>query len=227
MRLRQDGFNFFKDRKGITYISRIRLKRFEAGQVLTESIQKIVSFLREHDGATRKKLLATLAPPAKTAAAPVAAPAESNAVAPAPEATASAAPETTPAPAAAAPVPGPAPAAITVPSPEEEQVLRDLHWLIADGFVVELFNGKLWMPLEKRTPPPPAPVVQPVPASASTEAVPAVPAEAPATTDEVSAAPAVDGDTTVPPQETAVSPADVIPPESSSQAPTESSPASS
>jgi hypothetical protein len=186
MRLRQDGFHFFKDRKGITYISRIRLKRFEAGQVLTENIQKIVSFLRTHDGATRKILLAALTPLATTAAASVA-----------------------------------APVAVPVPSAEEEQILRDLHWLIADGFVVELFNGRLWVPSEKQQlPPPPAPSVQPAPASASTEAPPASPPETPA-------APA-NGPALVSTQETAASPADVVPPESSSPAPTtESLPTSS
>jgi hypothetical protein len=221
MRLRQDGFHFFKDRKGITYISRIRLKRFEAGQVLTENIQKIVSFLRAHEGATRKRLLAALAPPAKAAAALVAAPAEFNTVAPTTVMIAAAPPETAPAPEAVAPAPGPVPAAIVpVSSPEEEQILRDLHWLIADGFVVELFNGRLWMPPEKQPPPPPAPVVQPVPASASTEAPSTVPAEMPAATAEVPAVPAMDGAAIVPPQETAGSAADVIPPESSSPAPT-------
>ena len=178
MRLRQDGFHFFKDRKGITYISRIRLKRFEAGQTLTENIQKIVSFLRAHEGTTRKKLLAALAPTVE-----------------------------------AAPATGPTPGTGPVPPPEEEQILRDLHWLIADGFVVELFNGRLWMPPEKQLPLSPATGVQPVTAPASPEAPPAVP---------------TDGVALVSPQETAASPADAIPPESSSPAPTtESSPTSS
>jgi len=215
--LRQDDFHFFKDRKGITYISRIRLKRFEVGQVLTENVQKIVLFLRAHEGVTRKELLAALAPAAKTA---VAAPAESSTVAPTTETAALTTTETVPAPETVAPAPGPAPADVPVPPTEEEQVLRDLHWLIADGFVVELFNGRLWVPTEKHLPPPPAPGVQPVPTPASTMALPPSPPE-------TSVAPA-DGAALVSPQETAAMPADAVPAESSPDAPTtESSPASS
>ena len=207
--LRQDDFHFFKDRKGITYISRIRLKRFEVGQVLTENIQKIVSFLRAHEGATRKELLATLAPAAKTAAAPAE-----------PSTVAIAVTETAPAPEAVTPAPSPAPADVTVSPTEEEQILRDLHWLIADGFVVELFNGRLWVPPEKHLPPSPAPGVQPAPAPTSTVVPPPSPSETPV-------APA-DGAALVSPQETAASPADAVPAESSPDAPTtESSPASS
>ncbi|MGD0016531.1 MAG: hypothetical protein ABSC38_03315, partial [Verrucomicrobiia bacterium] len=214
--LRQDDFHFFKDRKGITYISRIRLKRFEVGQVLTENIQKIVSFLRAHEGATRKELLATLAPAAKTAAAP----AESSTVVPTTETVATAVTETAPAPEAVTPAPGPSPADVPVPVTEEEQILRDLHWLIADGFVVELFNGRMWVPPGKHQPHPPAPVVQPAPAPIPTVAVLPSPPEA-------LVAP-VDGAAIVFPQETAVPPADAAPSESSPNAPkTESSPASS
>jgi hypothetical protein len=194
MRLRQDGFHFFKDRKGITYISRIRLKRFEIGQVFTENIQKIVLFLRTHEGATRKKLLAALAP-ATTAAPPTAASEAASATK------------------ATAPAPGSSPAAVPVPSPEEEQVLRDLHWLIADGFVVELFNGRLWVPPEKKSLPPPVPASTAAPMAASRPETPAVP---------------VDGAAIISPQETVASQADAIPPESSPPAPTnESSPTSS
>jgi hypothetical protein len=227
MRLRQDGFHFFKDRKGITYISRIRLKRFEAGQVFTENIQKIVSFLRTHEGATRKKLLAAMAPTARTAVASVPEPAESSAVAPTTETAAPAAAKTAPAPEAVAPASSPVPAAVPAQSPEEEPILRDLHWLIADGFVVELFNGRLWVPPEKQSPPTPVPGVQPVPASASTEVPTASSLEPPLSQPEEPAVPA-DGTALDSTQEIAASPTGLILLESSPDEPTtESSPASS
>jgi quinol monooxygenase YgiN len=61
-RLRREGFSFFKHRKGITYICATKPKRFEAGQTLTEHVQKIVAFLRAKDGCTRKQLLDHLVP---------------------------------------------------------------------------------------------------------------------------------------------------------------------
>lgn len=61
-RLRREGFSFFKHRKGITYISATKPKRFEAGQTLTEHVQKIVALLRANDGCTRKQLLDHLLP---------------------------------------------------------------------------------------------------------------------------------------------------------------------
>lgn len=65
-RLRREGFSFFKHRKGITYISAAKPKRFEAGQTLTEHVQKIVAFLRTNDGCTRKQVLDHLLPASAT-----------------------------------------------------------------------------------------------------------------------------------------------------------------
>src|SRR6266481_6301891 len=62
-RLRHEGFHFFKDPKGITFISRIKPQRFESIGHLSEQIQKIILFLREHVGCKRKRLIEHFAAP--------------------------------------------------------------------------------------------------------------------------------------------------------------------
>lgn len=56
------GLHFFKHKKGVTYITPIKLNRFDSITHLTEHVQKIVTYLRAHEGATRKKLAEHLAP---------------------------------------------------------------------------------------------------------------------------------------------------------------------
>ena len=129
-RLLHEGFHFFKRPKGISYVTRIRPKRFETLDHLTSRIQKIVVFLREHEGCTGQQLLAHLN------AAPT------EAVAAAPE---SVAPVAEPVSAVTA-----APAELSL-----EQVLRDVHWLISEGYVVEFSDGRFWAPKEKPPEPPP------------------------------------------------------------------------
>jgi len=180
-RLRHEGFHFFKDPKGITYISRIKTQRFETITHLSEQIQKILLYLREHFGCTRKQLIAHFVPqpaagtpaPAPTLAPDSTAPTET----PPPQTEAAAVPVPTPdsttqptppseAEAAAAPV--------LVPVSAEDRVLADLHWLIQDGYVVEFSNGRLWALADK--PPQPQPKVE-APAAVPAEAAPAVAAE--------------------------------------------------
>jgi hypothetical protein len=131
-RLRHEGFHFFKDPKGITHISRIKPQRFESIAHLSEQIQKLIVYLREHFGSTRKQLLAHFVPqPVPTAPTP---PSTPDVAAPAPA----------PALDAGAP-PVPAPRMPSV----EDRVLADLHWLIQDGYVVEFSNGRLWALADK------------------------------------------------------------------------------
>jgi hypothetical protein len=143
-RLRHEGFHFFKDPKGITFISRIKPQKFESIGHLSEQIQKIILFLREHVGCKRKRLIEHFAPPAVAPARTV------DAVAPAPSVT----PDAN-APAVAAPV--------TLSA--EDRVLADLHWLIQDGYVVEFSDGRLWALADK----PPQPVSTKKPKAAATE----------------------------------------------------------
>jgi hypothetical protein len=70
-RLRHEGFHLFKYRKGVIYITAVKPKRFDAGQTLTEHVQKIVAFLRVHQNSTRKQLFDSVLP-APTPDAPAA-----------------------------------------------------------------------------------------------------------------------------------------------------------
>jgi hypothetical protein len=184
-RLRHEGFHFFKDPKGITYISRIKPQRFESIAHLTDQIQRIVVYLREHFGCTRKQLIVHFVP--RPAGAPAATPA--------PESAASGA-GVSPAGTSTPDTQSPVPLAPTPPVPsEEDRVLTDLHWLIQDGYVVEFDNGRLWALADK--PPQPSPTSAVAPREKAVEAakesaaepvatIPTAVAEAPAS----SAAPA-------------------------------------
>lgn len=71
--------------------------------------------------------------------------------------------------------PASAPAPATPPVSAEDGILADLHWLIAEGSVVEFATGKLWA-LDDRPPKPPEPApAQPAPSAGEGEA----PAEPP------------------------------------------------
>jgi hypothetical protein len=71
--LRKEGFHFFKHNKGITCISHIKPKRFEATEGLTEHIRKLVTFLRANPDCTRKQVFEHFVPSPVTGVAPAAA----------------------------------------------------------------------------------------------------------------------------------------------------------
>jgi hypothetical protein len=171
-RLRHEGFHFFKDPKGITHISRIKPQQFESIAHLSEQIQKIIVYLREHFGCTRKQLLAHFVPqPAPETAAPILAPdVAAPPSAPAPETTAPApTPDAAASPPAAAPeASAPAVSAPVVPS-EQDRLLADLHWLIQDGYVAEFSDGRLWALADRPPQPAPAATPPPAPTEAPTE----------------------------------------------------------
>ena len=137
-RLRHEGFHFFKDPKGITFISRIKPQKFEAIGHLSEQIQKIILFLREHVGCKRKRMIEHFVPPPP---APPTAPAAAPEPAPAGDTVAIASGLT-------ADVNAPAAPALVMPS-AEDRLLADLHWLIQDGYVVEFSDGRLWALADK------------------------------------------------------------------------------
>jgi len=64
--LRQAGFHFFKHGKAVTYVTAIKLKRFDSLDGLSDQVQKIVTFLRAHPDSTRKGLLENLLPTGHT-----------------------------------------------------------------------------------------------------------------------------------------------------------------
>jgi hypothetical protein len=147
------GLHFFKVNKSVTHVAvaRPRYLDMEATPV-SESVRKIVQFIETHPKTTRRKLIQEFVPnapaittqptaqavaPASTEAAHV--PSEAAATTPT-EGAAPAAGEAT----AAAQTPAAAPAAQTIaPSPELEALVRDLHWLVHQGHVIEFANGQL------------------------------------------------------------------------------------
>jgi hypothetical protein len=195
-RFRHEGFHFFKSPKGITYISRIKPKRFESIGHLSARIQKIIVYLRGHYGCKRNHLIKLLlpqlvaAPETTQPAAAPSDPASAVSVPDAPAATPPASPPETIAP--VTPVPAPEPVASAAPAPEagvavsapaasdaavaprpaggssaeQDQLLADLHWLIRDGYVVEFSDGRLWALADKPPPPPPKPAPAPEPGAA-------------------------------------------------------------
>jgi hypothetical protein len=60
--LMRAGFHFFKHDKTITYVTPIKLNRFESIAHLSEQVQKIITFLRANPNAKRKDLAGHLAP---------------------------------------------------------------------------------------------------------------------------------------------------------------------
>ncbi len=65
--LRHASFHFFKHGKAVTYVTFIKLKRFETLDGLSDQVQKIVTFLRAHPDSTRKQLSENLLPSTHTA----------------------------------------------------------------------------------------------------------------------------------------------------------------
>lgn len=140
------GLHFFKVNKTVTHVAvaRPHYLDMEATPV-SESVRKIVQFIETHPKTTRRKLIQEFVPnaPVTTTATPAPAPAAEATPAPAEAATApaeGAAPATGEATAAAQ---TPAAAPTVAPSPELEALVRDLHWLVHQGHVIEFANGQL------------------------------------------------------------------------------------
>lgn len=172
--LGKHAFAYFKHDKNVTYITKIRRKRFETLDGLADNIRSIVLFLRAHPESTRKQLLehfvGPVTPPPQPPPAPaaeVAASAEPAAVTPSVEPVAADA-------GAAAPVAEqptePQPAILVT---AEDKILADLHWLITDGYVVEFSDGRLMAWPDA----PPKPVAPETPAPAEAPATEGSPAE--------------------------------------------------
>ena len=123
------GLQFFKLNGNVTYVavSRPRYLDLEATPV-SESVQRILEFIRHTPHCTRRKLFDALA---GVSAAPGAA---SRAAAPVPVADATASPAETPV----------APTALDADVSAHIAVINgDLHWLIHQGHVIEFANGIL------------------------------------------------------------------------------------
>jgi hypothetical protein len=158
------GLQFFKVNKTITHVGVARPQFLDLETTpVSENIKRIVGFINTNPKCTRRKLIETLAPsPAVIEIKPE-----------------------TPAAAPAEGVAAKIPAAAAEPTPEQNALIADLHWLIHQGHVLEFADGRMDT-AKKPLPKPPKPEKK-----------------------KVEAKPAVEGETvaaaeTVPPAEAAI-----------------------
>jgi len=153
------GLQFFKVNKTITHVCVARPRYLDLQTtVVSEGVRRIVEFVSQTAGCTRRKLLEALAPAPPPPTPPALAALE----------------EGTP---TAGPVPTPGAPMPEQPTPEQTAVVTDLHWLIHQGHVLEFSDGRMeiaWPPRPKPPPPPPKTVKEPI-----QQAPPEAPAEEP------------------------------------------------
>jgi hypothetical protein len=158
------GLQFFKVNKTITHVSVARPHYLDLALTpVSEGVKSLVDYINANPKCTRRKLIETLSP-SPAPATPPAPPAEGQPVLP---------PES------------------VEPTPEQNALIGDLHWLIHQGHVIEFANGVLdtaKRPIPRPPKPEPKPKAKPaepivagesvLPAGAESEAVvEAVPAE--------------------------------------------------
>ncbi|MCL5096907.1 MAG: hypothetical protein M1608_05155, partial [Candidatus Omnitrophica bacterium] len=138
------GLQFFKVNKTVTHVAVSRPHYLDLNVTpVSEGIKSIIHFINLNPNTNRRKLIEALAPPS-------------------PNTPADAAPVTLDATVAQAVGVEPA-----QPTAEMTAVIRDLHWLIHQGHVIEFANGML----EIAKPPPPKPVRAPDKALAPEETI--------------------------------------------------------
>ena len=155
-RFSDHGLHFFKVNKTVTHVSVARPMFLEVETTpVSDGIKKIVQFINAHPKCSRRKLVENLAPSPKPAAPALT--------------------ET-----------GAAPVTLEAlqPTPEQNAIIADLHWLVHQGHVIEFADGKL----ETAKKPVPKPPRAPKPAKPGTPAPDAAPevtptGEAPSATD--------------------------------------------
>jgi hypothetical protein len=110
------GLQFFKVNKTITHVSVARPHFLDLALTpVSDGVKRLVDYINAKPKCTRRLLIEALAP-------------------------------TPPAPPAAPPVEGQAPVAApeaVAPTPEQNALIGDLHWLIHQGHVIEFANGTL------------------------------------------------------------------------------------
>jgi hypothetical protein len=213
------GLKLFKRRGGKLWVSRVRPRALDSSVVLSDRIAKMVEVIKSKPGLTTKELLETLAPTPASAPAPAPAPAPEAVAAPAEPTTAeepalepvgenapvegaelSATDDTVtaalePAEKDAAETATEVPAALPQEpaaefAPEQVQVLKDLHWLNSEGYVIEYADGVVFPGVTEPPPAKPKPV-KAAPAPAPVPAAEATP-EAEATENAVADSPPAD-----------------------------------
>jgi hypothetical protein len=196
------GLHFFKVNRTFTHVSVARPQFLDLETTpVSENIRRIVGHINGHPKCTRRQLIEALAPTPtviqiKPETPPTVAPSEGVA------------PGTT----ATAPLEGGTPNA--EPTPEQNALIADLHWLIHQGHVLEFADGR--MDTAKKPVPRP-----PKPEKKSTGAKPAAEGEVTATAVESSGESAILTEAEIPATEPepAGEPASGVPPPAEAHAP--------
>ncbi len=135
------GLQFFKVNKTFTHVSVARPQFLDLETTpVSETIKRIIAHVNTHPKCSRRQLVETLAPT----------PPRPTVIEIKPE---------TEAPPAAAPAEGGAPkvpAATPEPTPEQNAIIADLHWLVHQGHIIEFADGRLET-AKKPAPRPPRP----------------------------------------------------------------------
>ena len=134
------GLQFFKVNKTFTHVSVARPQFLDLETTpVSENIRRIIAHVNTHPKCSRRQLVETLAPtPPRPAVIEIK-------------------PETEAPPAAPAEGGAPkAPAAAPEPTPEQNAIIADLHWLVHQGHVIEFADGRLET-AKKPAPRPPRP----------------------------------------------------------------------
>ncbi|CAN5769111.1 hypothetical protein BH11VER1_BH11VER1_10280 [soil metagenome] len=169
------GLKLFKRRGGKLWVSRIRPRALDVGVVLSDRINQILELVKIKPGIHTKELIETIAPSTPIAeAAPV--------DAAAPEDVAVVVEEGTEAPVAAPPE-------VAAKAHElnsgQVQVLKDIHWLNSEGYVIEYADGVVFPGVTE--PPPAKPKKAPAEVVEKAEGAESVEAEAATETEEAPA----------------------------------------
>ena len=135
------GLQFFKVNKTYTHVSVARPSFLDLETTpVSENIRRIIGHINAHPKCSRRQLVEALAPTPRPAVI-----------------------EIKPATEAVPPVEGaapPAPPAAPEPTPEQNGIIADLHWLVHQGHVIEFADGRLET-AKKPVPKPPRPEKKP------------------------------------------------------------------
>ena len=178
------GLQFFKVNKTFTHVSVARPQFLDLETTpVSENIKRVIAHINAHPKCSRRQLIETLAP---TPPRPAVIEIKPETEAPGSECRLQAAGAEGP-PEGGTPN---VPAATPEPTPEQNAIIADLHWLVHQGHVIEFADGRLET-AKKPAPRPPKPEKKPV------EEKPVAEGEAISTTEpvspaEVAAAPAAE-----------------------------------
>jgi len=174
------GLQFFKVNKTVTHVCVARPHYLDLDETpVSDGVQRIVDYVRTHEGCSRRDLVEALVP---TVPPPKAAPSKDEATPSPTAAPEEAAASESPAgaqPGDAAPATSSAESAAakeeTKPTSEQTAVVGDLHWLIHQGHVIEFASGRLESAKKPKPKPEPKPKRAPVEARSVARSVEASP----------------------------------------------------